>query len=40
MSNIVWSTTPAEADRLVKLSHEEFAAEVHDALQGQVRPGK
>ena len=34
MSNVVWTTTPEEADRLVKLPHDAFAAEVHDALHG------
>ena len=33
-SNVVWTTTPEEADRLVALPHDAFAAEVHDALHG------
>ena len=33
-SNVVWTTTPEEADRLVGLPHDAFAAEVHDALHG------
>ena len=33
-SNVVWTNTPSEADRIVKLSDEEFAAEVNDALRG------
>ena len=31
-ANVVWSTTPEEADRLVGLSDEAFAREVHDAF--------
>jgi ubiquinone biosynthesis monooxygenase Coq6 len=37
LSNVVWTTTPQEADRLVKLSDDEFAAEVHAALRGEGR---
>ena len=34
-SNVVWTTTPSEAKRLVEdATDEEFAREVHDALQG------
>jgi ubiquinone biosynthesis monooxygenase Coq6 len=34
-SNVVWTTTPSEAKRLAEdVSDEEFAQEVHDALQG------
>ena len=31
-ANVVWSTTPEEADRLVGLTDEAFAREVHDAF--------
>eukprot|EP00884_Botryococcus_braunii_P012121 jgi/Botrbrau1/2090/Bobra.0047s0048.1 len=37
-SNIVWSTTPAEALRLQKCPPSEFAAEVNVALQGGTTP--
>jgi ubiquinone biosynthesis monooxygenase Coq6 len=33
-SNVVWTTTPSEAQRLTEISDEEFAREVQDALQG------
>jgi ubiquinone biosynthesis monooxygenase Coq6 len=33
-SNVVWTTTPSEAQRLTEVSDEEFAREVQDALQG------
>ena len=37
MSNVVWTTTPEEADRLCGLSDEAFAAEVDAALRGEGR---
>ena len=35
LSNVVWTTTNEDADRLCKLSDEDFAAEVHAALRSE-----
>ncbi|ACO64762.1 predicted protein [Micromonas commoda] len=37
VSNVVWTTTPEEADRLCALGDEAFAAEVDAALRGEGR---
>ena len=37
VSNVVWTTTPEEADRLCGLCDEAFAAEVDAALRGEGR---
>jgi len=33
-ANIVWSTTPKEAERITALSDDDFASEVNDAIHG------
>ena len=35
VSNVVWTTTPTEADRLCALADDEFASEVDAALRGE-----
>ena len=35
LSNVVWTNTPSEADRIAKMSDEDFAAEVNAAMRGE-----